>query len=31
MAALLSGAYSPRPSEKIAVILCGGNTTSLPG
>lgn len=30
MAALLSGAYSPRPGEKLAIIICGGNTTKLP-
>jgi threonine dehydratase len=26
MAALLSGAYRPRPGEKVAVLLCGANT-----
>jgi threonine dehydratase len=30
-AALLSGAYAPRPDEHVAVIICGGNTTALPG
>ena len=25
-AALLSGAYAPRPGERVAVILCGANT-----
>jgi threonine dehydratase len=28
-AALLSGRYQPRPDEKIAVLLCGANTTSV--
>jgi threonine dehydratase len=28
-AALLSGAYTPAPSERVAVILCGGNTTAV--
>jgi threonine dehydratase len=31
LAALLSRAYEPRPNEKIAVIVCGGNTAALPG
>ena len=31
MAALLSGAYVPRADERVAVIVCGGNTTTLPG
>ncbi len=26
MAALLSGAYVPEPDERVAVIVCGGNT-----
>lgn len=26
LAALLSGAYQPQPGERIAVVLCGGNT-----
>ena len=30
LAALLSRAYVPHPGERIAVILCGGNTTKLP-
>jgi threonine dehydratase len=28
-AALLSGRYQPRQSERIAVIVCGGNTTAV--
>ena len=31
MAALLSGAYVPRADERVAVIVCGGNTTTHPG
>ena len=31
MAALLSAAYVPRRDERVAVIICGGNTTELPG
>lgn len=31
LAALLSRAYQPGPNEKVAVIVCGGNTTTLPG
>lgn len=31
MAALLSGAYVPTRDERVAVIVCGGNTTTLPG
>lgn len=27
LAALLAGAYTPRPDERIAVVLCGANTT----
>jgi threonine dehydratase len=26
LAALTSGAYRPRPSERVAVVVCGGNT-----
>ncbi len=26
LAALLSGAYQPHPDERVAVIICGGNT-----
>ena len=29
MAALLSGAYQPAPDERVAVIVCGGNTTAV--
>ena len=29
LAALLSGAYQPAPSERVAVIVCGGNTTAV--
>ncbi|NYZ15293.1 threonine/serine dehydratase [Azospirillum sp. RWY-5-1] len=28
-AALLSGAYRPRPDERVAVLLCGANTTAV--
>jgi threonine dehydratase len=28
-AALLSGKYRPAPDEKIAVLVCGGNTTAV--
>jgi threonine dehydratase len=28
-AALLSGAYRPSPGERVAVIVCGGNTTAV--
>jgi threonine dehydratase len=28
-AALLSGGYRPRENEKVAVLLCGGNTTAV--
>jgi threonine dehydratase len=28
-AALLSGAYTPRPGERIGVVICGGNTTAV--
>ena len=27
LAALLSGAYRPEPGERVAVVLCGANTT----
>lgn len=30
-AALLSGAYRPLRDEHVAVIICGGNTTTVPG
>jgi len=29
MAALLSGAYRPGPDERVAVLLCGGNTDAV--
>jgi threonine dehydratase len=29
LAALLSGAYQPAPGERVAVIVCGGNTTAV--
>lgn len=29
MAALLSGAYQPRPEERVGVVLCGGNTDAV--
>ena len=29
MAALLSGAYQPAPGERVAVIVCGGNTNAV--
>jgi threonine dehydratase len=29
MAALLSGAYQPRSDERVAVLLCGGNTDAV--
>lgn len=29
MAALLSGAYTPRPNERVGVVLCGGNTDAV--
>ena len=29
MAALLSGAYRPAADERVAVIVCGGNTTAV--
>ncbi len=28
-AAILGGRYQPHPSERIAVIVCGGNTTAV--
>jgi len=28
-AALLSGAYRPAPSERVAVLVCGANTTAV--
>jgi threonine dehydratase len=28
-AALLCGAYTPRPNERVGVILCGGNTDAV--
>lgn len=28
-AALLSGAYRPAPSERVAVLICGANTTAV--
>jgi len=28
-AALLSGRYQPAPGERVAVLLCGGNTTAV--
>jgi threonine dehydratase len=30
LAALLSGAYEPQPGERVGVIICGGNTASIP-
>jgi threonine dehydratase len=29
LAALLSGRYRPRPGERVAVLLCGANTTAV--
>ena len=29
LAALLSGAYQPAPNERVAAIVCGGNTTAV--
>ncbi len=29
LAALLSGAYTPAPGERVAAIVCGGNTTAV--
>lgn len=31
LAALLTGRYVPAPGERVAVVVCGGNTDSLPG
>ena len=28
-AALLSGRYSPGPTERVGVLLCGANTTAV--
>jgi threonine dehydratase len=28
-AALLSGRYAPSPGERLAVLVCGGNTTAV--
>jgi threonine dehydratase len=28
-AALLSGRYAPSPGERVAVLLCGANTTAV--
>jgi threonine dehydratase len=30
LAALLSGAYRPRPDERVAVVVSGGNVTLPP-
>lgn len=30
LAAVLSGAYTPRPDERIAVVLCGANPAPIP-
>ncbi|HUS97343.1 MAG TPA: threonine/serine dehydratase [Hyphomicrobiaceae bacterium] len=29
LAALTSGAYVPRPEERLCVVICGGNTTAV--
>jgi threonine dehydratase len=29
MAALLSGAYTPQPGERVGVVICGGNTDAV--
>jgi threonine dehydratase len=29
LSALLSGAYSPGPGERVGVLVCGGNTTAV--
>jgi threonine dehydratase len=29
LAALLSGKYAPAPDERVAVLVCGGNTTAV--
>jgi threonine dehydratase len=28
-AALLSGKYAPAPNERVAVLVCGANTTAV--
>ena len=28
-AAISSGAYRPEPGERVAVVICGGNTTAV--
>jgi threonine dehydratase len=28
-AAILSGRYLPQKSERVAIVLCGGNTTAV--
>ncbi|MCW5688196.1 MAG: pyridoxal-phosphate dependent enzyme, partial [Pseudolabrys sp.] len=28
-AALLSGRYRPGPGERVAILVCGGNTTAV--
>ena len=28
-AAVLSGAHRPRPDERVAIVLCGGNTVAV--
>jgi threonine dehydratase len=30
LAGLLSGAFAPRPGDTVAVVVCGGNTATLP-
>jgi threonine dehydratase len=30
LAALLSGAYTPKPGERVAVLICGGNIAPDP-
>ncbi|MDA8579296.1 threonine/serine dehydratase, partial [Rhodobacteraceae bacterium] len=30
LAAVLSGAYTPEPDERLAVLVCGGNIASDP-
>jgi threonine dehydratase len=29
LAALLSGSYVPEKSERVGVLVCGGNTTAV--
>ncbi len=29
LAALLSGAYVPEPGERVAVLVCGANTSAV--